>query len=316
MEYNEYNIGDLVHFTDNNLTSFESEGWQLKFNTFWTDVNTYYMLACNRFKWESSEIEPKDRLSKLIEFYLNTKGQCFITKETKEVLQGCISEKYDKFGRPEGFYCFGYNGESDGKRFYKYDDVIWIKNNYLRIPTLYWIFKYCKRINEVEKTMDLNLQALKTPWIIETDPLINQSVKMMFQAIDNLSKCILTDKQKSLIDNIKILKLDTPYLIRDLYDQKINEENNLLQILGIDTINEKNAHMLYAEVQNSNEITDNYTDIFVSERKIAVEEAEKAGIDLHLSMLEVDFDVDELNGTLNGGEQDAEQNPGNITEID
>ena len=73
--------------------------------------------------------------------------------------------------------------------------------------------------------------------------------------------------------------------------------------------------MLYAEVQNSNEITDNYTDIFVSERKIAIEQAEEAGIDLHLSMLEVDFDIDELNGTLNGGEQDAEQNPGNITEI-
>ena len=125
----------------------------------------------------------------------------------------------------------------------------------------------------------------------------------------------MIDKQKSLIDNIKILKLDTPYLIRDLYDQKINEENNLLQILGVDTINEKNAHMLYAEVQNSNEITDNYTDIFVSERKIAIEQAEEAGIDLHLSMLEVDFDIDELNGTLNGGEQDAEQDPGNIAEI-
>ena len=54
MEFNEYNMGDLVHFSDNNLTSFESEGWQEKFNTFWTDVNTYYMLACNRFKWKSS----------------------------------------------------------------------------------------------------------------------------------------------------------------------------------------------------------------------------------------------------------------------
>jgi hypothetical protein len=93
----------------------------------------------------------------------------------------------------------------------------------------------------------------------------------------------------------------------------MNETNDLLNFFGIDTVQEKNAHMIYAEVQNSNETTDNYTDIFVSERKIAIKQAELAGIDLHLSMLDTSPDMTDLNG----GEElsDVETNNDDITQI-
>ena len=292
MDITSFNIPDLVRYTDN--LDFAAPDWQAKLNTYYTDINTYFMLACNRFKWESSDVKPENRAGKLIEYYLAIKGQCFITKDTKEVLAGVTSKTIDKYGNPTGFTVYGYNGE--GQRTVNYDQVIWIKNNPLRIPTLYWIVKYCKRINEVEKTMDLNLQAQKTPYIIECDPLTQTSVKLIFEQINDYKKKILTDKEKSIVDNVKILELNAPYLVNQLQDQKYNEENQLLQLLGIDTINEKNAHMLYAEVQNSNEITDNYTDIFVSERKIAAEAAKEAGINLKLSVLEIAPDMGDLNG--------------------
>ena len=176
---------------------------------------------------------------------------------------------------------------------------------------MYWIYKYCKRINMIEKTMDLNLQAQKTPYIIETNPLIQASIEMMFEDIDNLKKIILTDTEKSIIDNVKILKLDAPYLIDKLQDQKFNEENQLLQMLGIDTINEKNAHMLYAEVENSNEITDNYSDIFLSERKIGLEELKEIDETAQLYMINNDHDYDDMNGGENN-----EQIDNYITQID
>lgn len=292
---NEFNLGDFVLFTDNKDV-FAGDDWRRNLDTYYTDIYTYFMLSCNRFKWKSKDLNPENNYSQLIEYYLNRKGQCFIDKSNGNVLQGTISGSIDMFGNPTEFNCFGYNGTNDNKKTYKYNEVIWIKNNYLRIPTLFWIYKYCKRINEVEKAMDLNLQAQKTPYIIEGDPLIVASIKAMFEQIDHLKKCVITDKEKSIVDNIKILKLDSPYLIDKLYDQKINEENNLLQVIGIDTINEKNAHMLYAEVQNSNEITDNYSDMFLSERRLAIDQAEKAGIDLQLSVLEVNTDMEDLNG--------------------
>lgn len=307
MDIHDNSWSNLVTYTDN---LFYDTDWRQPLNTYNTTITTFLMLAMNRFKWESDYLNPKNRAGKLIEYYLATRGQAFIVKSTGDVLQGYMTKSFDKFGNPKEFYCYGYNGESDGKTQYNYDDVIWIKNNALCVPSLYWIFKYCNRINTIEGTMDLNVQAQKTPYIIEADPLIAESIRIMFDQIDKLSKSVMVDKAKSLIDNIKVLKLDTPYLVDKLYDQKINEQNDLLHFFGIDTVQEKNAHMLYAEVQNSNEITDNYTDIFVSERRIAVQQAKESGIDIKLSILDIQPDMQDLNG----GENNVE-NTDNFTQI-
>lgn len=298
MDLTNFDWQNQVLFTDNNIDQ-SLYNWQLPLNTFYTDINTYFMLACNRFKWESEKIKPFNRFGKLLEFYLNTRGQAFITKDTLSVYQGCTNGDFDEFGIPKTFTLYGYNGNKNNGKVYNYDDVIWIKNNMLKIPTIYWILKYCKRINIVEKTMDLNMQAQKTPYIAEANPLIAESIKLMFEDIDSLKKLIITDDEKSIIDNIKIIKLEAPYLIDKLQDQKYNEENQLLQILGIDTINEKNAHMLYAEVENSNEITDSYSDIFISERKIGFEQLKEVDNTVKLSMIQHDTSYDEMNGGEN-----------------
>ena len=310
IDINSFNWWELCTYSDSN---YQPNSWRTPLSTFKLNVITYFLIACNRFKWDSETVKPLDRCGKLIEYYLATRGQCFIDKRTLSVLQGYPTGKLDMYGNPENFYVMGYNGESDGKHIVKYDDVIWIKNNSQRIPSIYWILKYCRRIDEIEKTMDLNIQVQKTPFIAECDPLTEFSVKEMFREIDSLEKCVVTDSAKGLTDNIKILPVNAPYLVNQLYDQKINETNDLLNFFGIDTVQEKNAHMIYAEVQNSNETTDNYTDIFVSERKIAIKQAERAGIDLHLSMLDTSPDMTDLNG----GEEltDVEANNNDITQI-
>ena len=310
MDLTNFEWQNLITFSDTNKDSYLYD-WQNKFNTFYTDINTYFMLSCNRFKWESKKVKPFKRWGKLLEFYLNTRGQAFIVKKTLEVYQGCMNEGFDDFGNPKSFTLYGYSGSKENGKVYKYDEVIWIKNNMLKIPTMYWIYKYCKRINMIEKTMDLNLQAQKTPYIIETNPLLQTSIEMMFEDIDNLKKVIFTDTEKSIIDNVKIMKLEAPYLIDKLQDQKFNEENQLLQMLGIDTINEKNAHMLYAEVENSNEITDNYSDIFLSERKIGLKELKEIDETAQLYMINNDHDYDDMNGGENN-----EQIDDYITQID
>ena len=146
--------------------------------------------------------------------------------------------------------------------------------------------------------MDLNINAQKTPFVIETDPLINFSMKNIFDDIEKMSDVVMVDQSKSLTDNVKILDLNVPYLVDQLHDQKINEENELMRFLGVDTVQEKNAHMIYAEIQNTNEIVDNFTDIFVSERKNALENAKKFGIDLKLSVLDInpEFGINKMGG--------------------
>nr|DAP77737.1 MAG TPA: upper collar protein [Caudoviricetes sp.] len=304
MDLNNFGLGDLVRYTDNLK---DRTNWQNLLNTFNTNLTMYFMLACNRFKWECNGLNPEFRYSKLIEYYLACKGQCFIDVETMSVMQGVMIGDLDEFGDPTKFEIFGYNGKN--RKIKNINEVIWIRNNNLCIPTLYYILKYCNRINKIETTMDLNINAQKTPFVIETDPLINFSMKNIFDEIEKMSDVVMVDQSKSLTDNVKILDLNVPYLVDQLHDQKINEENELMRFLGVDTVQEKNAHMIYAEIQNTNEIVDNFTDIFVSERKCALKNAEKFGIDLKLSVLDInpEFGVDKMGGVNNAGDDNATQ---------
>ena len=304
MDLNNFGLGDLVRYTDNLK---DRTNWQNLLNTFNTNLTMYFMLACNRFKWECNGLNPEFRYSKLIEYYLACKGQCFIDVETMSVMQGVMIGDLDEFGDPTKFEIFGYNGKN--RKIKNINELIWIRNNNLCIPTLYYILKYCNRINKIETTMDLNINAQKTPFVIETDPLINFSMKNIFDEIEKMSDVVMVDQSKSLTDNVKILDLNVPYLVDQLHDQKINEENELMRFLGVDTVQEKNAHMIYAEIQNTNEIVDNFTDIFVSERKCALKNAEKFGIDLKLSVLDInpEFGVDKMGGVNNAGDDNATQ---------
>lgn len=306
MDLNNFGLGDLVRYTDNLK---DRTNWRNLLNTFNTNLTMYFMLACNRFKWKCKGLNPEFRYSKLIEYYLACKGQCFIDVETMSVMQGVMIGDLDEFGDPTKFEIFGYNGE--GRKIKSINEVIWIRNNNLCIPTLYYILKYCNRINKIETTMDLNINAQKTPFVIETDPLINFSMKNIFDDIEKMSDVVMVDQSKSLTDNVKILDLNVPYLVDQLHDQKINEENELMRFLGVDTVQEKNAHMIYAEIQNTNEIVDNFTDIFVSERKNALKNAEKFGIDLKLSVLDInpEFGINKMGvgGVNNAGNDNATQ---------
>ena len=81
MDLTNFEWQNLVTFSDTNKDSYLYD-WQNKFNTFYTDINTYFMLSCNRFKWKSEKVKPFKRWGKLLEFYLNTRGQAFIVKKT------------------------------------------------------------------------------------------------------------------------------------------------------------------------------------------------------------------------------------------
>ena len=253
------------------------------------------LLATSRFKWRSEQIEPMDHLSEYIEMLLYLKGQCALFNDNGQWKVRCCvpTGGVNEYGEPNSFTLTDYNGNntivvnSNDERF------IQIKNNNDCIPTSFWIFKYVNRVAKLERTMDLNIDAQKTPYMIETSPEIHLSIQNIFKQI----------KEK---DNVKVLKLDVPYLVDKLYTQKTNEFNDLLNFLGINTVKEKTAHILYKEATATDELTDSYLDMFSSTRIRALEIAKKRGIDLSLSILSTDDedadDNKELNENNNGKE--------------
>lgn len=264
------------------------------------------LLATSRFKWKSKDAQPKDHLSEYIEILLFLKGQCALFKDIDGWKVRCCvpTGGLDEFGQPASFTLTDYNGtntitvKNDDERF------IWIKNNSACIPTIFWVLKYCNRVAKLERTMDLNIDAQKTPYIIETSPEVHLSIQNIFKQIRQMDEVVYVDQKTGIKDNVKVLNLEVPYLVDKLYTQKVNEFNDLLNFLGINTVKEKTAHILYKEAMATDELTDSYLDMFSTPRMNAVEIAKERGLDIKLYILSTDSEDmtsnEELNANNNG----------------
>ena len=245
------------------------------------------LLATSRFKWRSEQIEPMDHLSEYIEMLLYLKGQCALFNDNGQWKVRCCAPTggINEYGEPNSFTLTDYNGNNTVVVNGNDERFIWIKNNNDCIPTIFWILKYVNRVSKLERTMDLNINAQKTPYIIETSPEIHLSIQNIFKQIKEMDEVVYVDQKTGIKDNVKILKLDVPYLVDKLYTQKTNEFNDLLNFLGIQTVKEKTAHLLYKEAAATGELVDSYLDMFSAPRIEAMEIAKKRGLNLKLSVL-------------------------------
>lgn len=256
------------------------------------------LLATSRFKWESKTIEPLYRLSEVIERLLFFKGQCALFKDNDTWKVRCCvpTGNIGEFGQPSSFTLTDFNGNNTTVVDENDERFIWIKNNNDCIPTIFWVLKYCDRVSKIERTMDLNIDAQKTPYLIETSPEIHLSIQNIFKQIKEMDEVVYMDQKKGIKDNVHVLNLNVPYLVDKLYAQKTNEFNDLLNFLGINTITEKPERILYKEATATDELTDSYLDMFTGTRIKALQIAKERGLDLKLSILS------------NGGDSNDEMN--------
>lgn len=258
---------------------YGADGQQRSLSTLCNNFATLSMIAMNRFSWKSKTLEPAERLSEYIEYLLFWYGQCcFVPSENgKWKVQRCIGNgSVGDFNEPTKFTCANYNG-TDTKT-YDYDEVVWVRNNCMRIPTVLLIQKYIDRIAHIERVMDINVDAQKTPYIIESAPEMQLSVKNIFKQIRQMAEVVFTNASKGGIrDKIKVLDLNAPYVVDKLYQQKVNEYNDVLNLLGINTIDPKKERLVEFEASITDQLTDNYIDMFLATRMQAIEDFKKKG---------------------------------------
>lgn len=252
---------------------YGTDGTPRNLNTYSNNYFALSLIAQNRFKWESTIIKPFERLSEYIEYLLYYYGQCLIAKDGKNwiILRCTPLGKPDDTGLPTKFQTYTWNGEK--AKIYNYSDVIWIKNNAYCIPTSFWIWKYCDRIAHIERVMDINIDAQKTPYIIETTPEMQFSVKNLFKKIKEMSEVIFTNSAAGGIrEKVKVLDLNAPYLVDKLYAQKQNEFNDALNFIGINTIDEKRERLITGEAEIAEDLTEKFTNLFEAPRRKAVDQ--------------------------------------------
>lgn len=112
--------------------------------------------------------------------------------------------------------------------------IIW--NNMDRTPTYPIIQLFARRLYNLDRIIDVNANAQKTPVLLKCDQKQRLTLLNAFKEMDGNSPVIFADN--SFDENsILCLKTDAPYVCDKIYDLKTNIWNEALTYLGIPSAN-------------------------------------------------------------------------------
>ena len=251
------------------LLSYKSVDKQLNDITY---SNYYYrlmLIARSLFKWNNL---PNGIDEKWIERYLFSEGACLFFKDDKV---GFMVTKFGEQGK------LNYYDEPTTVRAYATDfisverennvDSVIIRNNDDMIPTFPTIQIYSAKLTNIERTMDNNILAQKMPFVITCTDKQRLSFKQAIKQRDENVPVIYGDKNLD-INDIKVLKTDTPIVFDKLQVQKMNVWNECLTSLGINNANtNKRERLITNEVNANDQMIQANEDVMLKARERACE---------------------------------------------
>lgn len=168
----------------------------------------------------------------------------------------------------------------------KFDDVVYIMNNELQLPTSNTLRLMAYRLYETERTIDVNLMAQKTPILIEGDTKTILTLKQIYMQYSGNTPFIFGNKQYDIANRLNVLKTDAPYLIDKLELHKHEIWNEAMTYLGIDNANtDKKERLVTDEVKSNNELIYYYLNCFYKTRKKACDDIKnKYDIDIKIKL--------------------------------
>ena len=123
-----------------------------------------------------------------------------------------------------------------------------IFNNYLRTNSQLPIQMFAERLANIERTVDVNVMAQKTPTMIQCSENQRLVMKNLYKQYQGNEPFIFGDKSLDM-GSIKVLKTDAPLVFNELTQLKREIFNDALTYLGISNVNiTKKERLLSDEV--------------------------------------------------------------------
>lgn len=243
------------------------------------------LLAVSLFKWKGLDDVAGFGASRFLELALYENGRaCFVKDESKGYLALKVNptDKLNVYNLPVKVlaWSIGYN------KTYDFDDVVYIMNNELELPTSNTLSLFAYRLYETERTIDVNLIAQKTPVLIEGDTKTILTLKNVYMQYSGNTPFIFGNKQFDISNKLNVLKTDAPYLVDKLELHKHEIWNEALTYLGIDNANtDKKERLITDEVESNNDLISYYLNCFYRTRKQACDLInEKYGLNIEIEL--------------------------------
>lgn len=225
--------------------------WQsaeLNNKTYIDYYNRLMELALNVFEWENLPPSVDERF---LELTLYEKGYCLYFNDEiigNLALTCTIGGQLDVYRIPvlrRAYAVNGYNKMCSTK------DSVLIFNNYLHTPTQLTIELFARRLYEIERAIDVNVKAQKTPTLILSSEQQRLTMKNLYMQYDGNEPFIFGDKNMD-IEGIKSLKTDAPFVADKLENLKHQIWNEALTFCGIENSNQDKKERLVSDEVGSN----------------------------------------------------------------
>ena len=268
------------------------------------------MLAISLFSWEGLDDVFGFGASRFLEIALYRFGKaCFVKDDElgNLVLNAAPSGKLNLYYLPTKInaYSTGYSKQYD----FDADNFVYVMNNELQKPTVETLSLFARRLYEVERTMDVNLQAQKTPILIEGDKNTLLTLKNVYMNYSGNTPVIYGNKNFDLTNKVNVLRTDAPYLIDKLENYKHELWNDCMTFLGIKNANtSKKERLITSEVESNDDLINYYLNCFYKTRKQACDLLnEKFGLDIKVTLNKDVLDLlAETKFNIESGEEDEQ----------
>ena len=226
----------------------DSQFWESAYmnnRTYLQYYNRLTELAISMFEWQNL---PKTVDQRFLEMCLFGDGMCVFFQD--EVLgylslQCMIGGKLNVYRIPMERKAFATNGYQ--RNLDETNSVI-IFNNYLHTNSLLDVEMFSKRLYNLDRAIDVNANAQKTPVLIQCDESQRLVMKNLYKQYDGNEPFIFGSKGLDA-SGLKVLQTGAPYVADKLYELKTQIWNEALTYLGISNINVvKTERMITDEV--------------------------------------------------------------------
>lgn len=214
--------------------------------------NRLMELALNVFEWKNLPPTVDERF---LEMSLYEHGFCVYFNDDivgNLALTCTIGSQLDVYRIPIMRRAYAQNGYN---KLLSSKDSVLIFNNYLHTPTALTIELFARRLYEIERTIDVNIKAQKTPTLILSSEQQRLTMQNLYMQYDGNEPFIYGDKNMD-IDGIKSLKTDAPFIADKLQIIKHQIWNEALTFCGIENSNGDKKERLV-----SDEVGGNYGNI-------------------------------------------------------
>lgn len=165
------------------------------------------------------------------------------------VLTNAVQGGFDVYGYPVAYRA--YSPYNNYQKTLTLDDSVIIYNNYLRKPSSLDVEVFAKRLYNLDRVIDVNANAQKTPVLIKCAETQRLTMKNLYKEFDGNSPVIFGDN--GLNDaNFTVLSTEAPYVADKIYQLKTQIWNEALTYLGISNINvQKKERLITDEVSRN-----------------------------------------------------------------